>query len=251
MAFAGLFGAFLGLSLLKFGNPPIMEKWVSPPADPYEFLLFTPWPIAWAYRLLGLVALAGMWLVRRRRGAPWWLVTLPALWLVWQFVAGGRSVDPELTRATLKHFAACVLCFYLGFFCLDRLERLRALWPGLICAFMLVLIVGWEQHFGGLEESRRYFFTYVYPHLKEVPPGYIQKISSHRIFSTLFYPNALAGAILLLLPTTLVVVWRLRTWLTPAARGFLMAVISIATLACLFWSGSKGGWLLMLGLGLV
>src|SRR5207249_8218272 len=34
-------------------------------------------------------------------------------------------------------------------------------------------------------------------------------------------------------------------------RGILMAVISIATLACLFWSGSKGGWLLMLGLGLV
>ncbi len=36
--FAGLLGAFLGLSLLKFGNPVIMEKWVTPPSDLYEGL---------------------------------------------------------------------------------------------------------------------------------------------------------------------------------------------------------------------
>ena len=31
--FAGLFGAFLGLCLLKFGNPPITEKWVTAPDE--------------------------------------------------------------------------------------------------------------------------------------------------------------------------------------------------------------------------
>ena len=31
--FAGLFGGFLGLVLLKFGNPPIMEKWVTTPTN--------------------------------------------------------------------------------------------------------------------------------------------------------------------------------------------------------------------------
>jgi hypothetical protein len=47
--FAGLFGAFLGLTLAKFGNPPIMEKWVSAPTQFYEFVFGYPWPIAWAY----------------------------------------------------------------------------------------------------------------------------------------------------------------------------------------------------------
>ena len=105
----------LGLALLKFGNPPITEKWVTAPTNPWEFLLSYPWPIAWAYWLLVPVVVAG--LCGRRAGsrpAPRWLVALPLVWLVWQVIAGTRSVDAELTRLTLKHFAACVLCFYLG-----------------------------------------------------------------------------------------------------------------------------------------
>ena len=31
--FAGLFGAFLGLCLMKFGNPPVTEKWVVVPDE--------------------------------------------------------------------------------------------------------------------------------------------------------------------------------------------------------------------------
>src|SRR6266567_7028917 len=57
--FAALFGGFLGLSLVKFGNPPIMEKWVTSPAGFLELLLGTPWPIGWAYWLLGLVGVVG------------------------------------------------------------------------------------------------------------------------------------------------------------------------------------------------
>src|SRR6266853_5689681 len=58
--FAALFGGFLGLSLLKFGNPPIMEKWVTFPGGFLELLLGTPWPIGWAYWLLGLVSAVGV-----------------------------------------------------------------------------------------------------------------------------------------------------------------------------------------------
>src|SRR6266571_6105161 len=58
--FAALFGGFLGLSLLKFGNPPIMEKWVASPGGFLELLLGTPWPIGWAYWLLGLVSAVGV-----------------------------------------------------------------------------------------------------------------------------------------------------------------------------------------------
>jgi O-antigen ligase len=249
--FAGLFGAMLGLTLLKFGNPPITEKWVTAPANGWEFLLGYPWPIAWAYWLLVSVGALGIAVARWKPVVPVWLVGAPLPWLVWQFIAGARSVGPDLTALTLKHFTACVMCFYLGYFSLSRVRRVWLFWLGLLCGFVLVLVVGWEQQFGGLKESRYYFFTYVYPYMKDVAPEYLKKISSNRIFATLFYPNALAGALLLLLPVTLAALWQLRTLLTPAARGFLMAMAGAAGLGCLYWSGSKGGWLLMLLIGLV
>src|ERR1035441_2705454 len=91
--FAGLFGAFLGLCLLKFGNPPITEKWVTAPEGLWELLLGYPWPIAWAYGLLGLVAVVGLAAVRRKSPVPRWLVAMPLVWLVWQVLAGTHSVD--------------------------------------------------------------------------------------------------------------------------------------------------------------
>ena len=175
--FAGLFGAFLGLCLLKFGNPPITEKWVTAPTRVWELLLGYPWPIAWAYWLLALVGVVGLAVARRKSAAAWWLVALPLVWLVWQFLAGTQSVDPELTRPTLKHFAACVLCFYLGYFSLSRVQRVGPFWVGLICGLLVVLAVGWEQQFGGLKETRRYFFLYIYPHVE----GGIARVSEEDV----------------------------------------------------------------------
>jgi O-antigen ligase len=249
--FAGLFGAFLGLCLLKFGNPPITEKWITAPTNVWELLLGYPWPIAWAYWLLALVGVVAMAVPRRKSAVAWWLVAMPLVWLVWQILAGTQSVDPELTRPTLKHFVACGLCFYLGYFCLSGVKRISLFWAGLICGLLVVLAVGWEQQFGGLKETRRYFFLYIYPQLKEVSPDYLKKMSSNRIFSTLFYPNTLAGGLLLLLPATLAAIWQARQLMTVASRCFLFCLIGMAGLACLYWSGSKGGWLLMLLLGLI
>jgi O-antigen ligase len=249
--FAGLFGAFLGLSLLKFGNPFVTEKWVEAPEGYWQFLLGYPWPIAWAYWLLAVVGVVGVAVARRKLAAPWWLVALPVVWLVWQFVAGTQTIDPGLTRLTLKHFCACVACFYLGYFSLSRVQRIGPFWLALGCGFLLVLAVGWEQQFGGLKETRDYFFREVYPQMTVVPPEYLKRMSSSRIFSTLLYPNVLAGALLLLLPAILAALWQLRELLTPAARWFLISLVGTAGLACLYWSGSKGGWLLMLLLGLL
>jgi O-antigen ligase len=250
--FAGLLGAFLGLSLLKFGNPVIMEKWVTPPRDLYEFFLGYPWPIGWAYGLLFVVALSGLFCFRRvREGVPRWLIVLPIAWLVWEFLSGTQSLDSRLSHETVKHFVACVACFYLGFFSLRQTKNLIPFWLGLFFGFLVVLGVGLEQHFGGLAESKRYFFLYVYPNMSEPPPPeYLKKISSNRIFSTLFYPNALAGALLLLLPVTLASLSVTRRMTAPA-KAFLMTLIGLAAMACLYWSGSKGGFLLMLLLGMI
>lgn len=244
-------GALLGLTLLKFGNPPIMEKWVSPPSDLFELVLGSPWPISWAYLLLGLVTLIALATTRTRFHAPVWLLGLPVAWLIWQCLAALTTINPALTRPVLVHFAACVVCFYLAFSCSPGARSAAWVLPGLLCAFLIVIIIGWQQHFGGLEQTRRYFFLYLYPKLNEVPPEYLKKLSSTRIFSTLFYPNALAGAVLLLMPPVLQFVWQWRERFTAGARAFLVGAIALGGLGCLYWSGSKGGWLLMLLLSLL
>jgi O-antigen ligase len=256
--FGGVFGGFLGLTLLKFGNPPIMEKWELAPTEIWGFVFSTPWPIAWAYWLLGLVVILGLVIVVRlpSRGGPAgpsvkWLAAMPLVWLVWTGIAAIRTLDAQLTRATLAHFTGCVVCFYLGFLALSRVKRLGLFWSGLLCGFLLMLVVGWEQRFGGLDETRRYFRLYIYPQMTQIPPEYLKRMASNRIFSTLFYPNALAGALLLLLPAMLGFLGRARELLAADARWFLVCVTGSASLGCLYWSGSKGGWLLMLVAGLI
>ena len=227
-----------------------MEKYVLAPSNVWEFAFDFPWPIGWAYGLLGFVAVFGLLAARWKAVAPAWLVTVPLIWLLWQLLASTQTIAGELSSPTMKHFAACVVCFYLGLFSLSNAQRLRGFWLGISCGFVLALAVGWQQHFGGLEQTKQYFYAYIYPQLKEVSPEYLKKLSSTRIFSTLFYPNALAGLLLLVLPVVLAFIGLARQGLTLAARGFLLIMVTVGALGCLLWSGSKGGWLLMLLLGL-
>ena len=254
--FSGLFGAFVGLALLKFSTPPVisaspmMAELVAAPTSGYEWLL-GQWPPEIGYWLVGGLVLMGIAVARWRMNAPRWLIALPVAWLTWQCVATTQTVDAELTRATLKHFGACVVCFYLGLLCLNR-NKVAAffLWP-IATAFVVMLVVGFGQHFGGLEETRHYFFTYIYPTMKTVPPDYLKRIASDRISSTLFYPNTLAGAILLLLPPILAWICQAREQLTVGARALLGGLLAAGAMGCLYWSGSKGGWLLALLAGLI
>jgi O-antigen ligase len=251
LIFSILFGAFLGLSMLKFGNPAIMEKWVSTPSDIYEFILTSPWPMSWAYLLLGSCLLLAIPLLRWEIPLRRWFIVLPLAWCCWQLVAAVNTTDANLTGYTVRHLFSTILCFYLGFFVLSGVRQLGGFWLALITCFLLVLAAGWSQHFGGLEQTRRYFFLYIYPQMKDMPPEYLKKMASNRIFGTLFYPNTLAGVIILLLPPVLAVLWNLKRWLTAPARGFLVGCVSIGALACLYWSGSKGGWLVVLFLAIL
>jgi O-antigen ligase len=54
-----------------------------------------------------------------------------------------------------------------------------------------------------------------------------------------------------MLPPTLLVVWRISTRFTFPARSFLTATYAAGALGCLFWSGSKAGWLLAVLAGLI
>ena len=248
-----MFGALLGLALVKFGDTVILEKDVTWPHEPLQWLIYH-WPVVIGYWVLGMVTVAGLFTARWKIKVPRLLAILPLAWLIWEIVAGIQTVNAALTGATIVHFTSCVLCFYLGFFSLGRVQRLWPFWAGLFFGYTLALGSGLDQHFGGLEATREYTKMYVklyLPEGAEIPQALKDRMATDRIFSTLFYPNAFAGAILLLLPPTLGAIGQLRTQFTTPARRFLMVIAGSISLVCLYWTGSKAGWLITLILGLV
>lgn len=250
MLFATVAGLFFFVTLLKFGNPVILDYQVTPPQDFFEGL-YGAWPVKWGYIAFVPVLLFG--LVSIRPGnvflaakSPWLkcLLALPFCWLIWQFISATHTVDAILTTATLKHFTVCVVLFYLGFFAIGHMRNPWPIWLFMSLALLWIVRVGWEQHFGGLEQTRKFFYSD--PNWHNAPPEFLKKLASNRIYSTLFYPNTLAGAILLLLPITLGFVWQAAAKLRDRARWVIVVLIALPTLACLFWSGSKAGWLIAL-----
>lgn len=249
--FALAFGGFLGLALLKFPNPPVVDHLISAPANEWEWAL-SPWPARFAYPLLGLLALCGLALMRWPGNVSKLAACLPLAWLLWVGLSATQTIDAAITTVTLVHFALCVVCFYLGLLVVGRLKQAGWLFAGLVVAFLFVLASGLQQHFGGLEDTRKNFWLYTYPSLTEPPsPELLKRMKSERIFATLFYANSLAGALLLLTPFVLGVIADARERFTIGARWFMGVVVGIAAAGCLFWSGSKAGWLLALGMGVV
>ena len=158
--FAGLTGIFLAVSMLKFGNPVIFDQKIAAPTDILE-IIYQPWPTRWGYAFVALLAAVGLkvgkWNIRFDRRSAFGLL-LPIIWLTWQFVSATKSVDLEVTRSTVNHFTVCLTCFYLGWFCLAHVQNFRPVILGILFGLGLIILVGWQQHFGGLEETRRFFF---------------------------------------------------------------------------------------------
>ena len=248
--FCLLAGAFIGLSFLKFGNPVIFDGRVLVPrtfSDAIEMV----WPVSWGYLLLGLLVIFGLFVGRLKKDTPRWALVLPAAWLGWQFLSATQTVKASLTAATLPHFVACVGCFYLGWFSLAEGKRPWLFWLGALAGLIFVFRIGIAQHFGGLDATRRHFEMYVLPTLVDPPLDLLKKMQTQRIFSTLFYPNTLAGVIILTLPATLAALNRAMSSLRIGSRVAILSMIGAAGLACLYWSGSKSGWLIAVGLAAI
>jgi hypothetical protein len=96
------------------------------------------------------------------------------VWFVWQLISATQTVDSGLTRAVLKHFAACVICYFLGRFALSQAKDPTLFWIGILAGFVVVLGLGFNQHYGGLDEMRRFF--YQQPNWQQYPPEYLKKI---------------------------------------------------------------------------
>ncbi|HEX7862685.1 MAG TPA: O-antigen ligase family protein [Verrucomicrobiae bacterium] len=241
--FALAAGLWLALSFVKLGNPVIFDKMVGAPQNLAE-IIFVSWPVAWGYLMVaGVIALA-LTVFRFQWRKDHWPIALLGLWLFWQLLSSTRTVDRTLTNYTLPHFLVCALSLLLGWCALARVRLGAFFWTPILLGFLYSLFTGFDQHNGGLETMRKAF--YEQPDWQSFPPEYIKKLESNRIFGTFVYPNAFAGGILLLLPAALWQAWNLTERWHRIARGVLLGLLAYLGLACLYWTGSKGGWLIAL-----
>lgn len=270
--YALVFGLFLGLCIWKFGNPVILDHKISAP-ETFNEWLNTPWPLHWAYWILFPLVGLGTCLTLRSKinwPASHWLWLLPLVWLVWQFLSATQTVDVMLTNPTLWHFSGCVACYFLGALLLSRKKLLCWLLIGLMAAFAFCLVRAVNQHVFEFPAERltmmegeccgwtnfppevvvgmkRDGFIINTNGVDVVNPVIMTKFEKGRASGTLVYPNALAGIILLLWPVALALAFGAKN-LKPFIRWAVVTLTVFLGAAALFWSGSKLGWLVAIGL---
>jgi len=254
LAFAAVAGLFFFITILKFSYPVVIDSKIAAPHD-FTSAWNDLWPAHWSAWLFLPVALVGLFAIELNGTKLHWALFLPLIWLGWELVSATQTVSLALTKLTITHFVVCVSLFYLGFFAKKGMSNPWPIWAGMGLALCWALRIGMEQHFGSLEATRKM--------IKESPemlgvdpqmladPEYWKRIASNRIWGTFGgYPNGLAGGLLLLLPLTLVFLWRLTPKVRNSIRVLFVLILGGCGLACLYWSGSKAGWLVALLVGL-
>ena len=322
--YALAFGLVLGLSFWKFGNPVILDHKIIPPSTPSEFW-HESWPTHWANWIFLPLAIVGAlltfkqsfrWGERPRepargdtRPTTKWLWLLPLLWFGWQLISATRTVDADLTTATLWQFFGCVTCYFIGAlvigapstasgrwsssFSLPRNTLKQELQPdsntgaapgaprswnpfsflliGILAAFAFCLVRAVEQRLVEFPQTHQMLVEGERDGWTNVPsamlldmkreqvvistngvdvanPVVLKKFASGRVMGTLVYPNALAGAVLLLLPVALTLAFGAKQ-LRPVIRAVVIAMTCFLGGAGFFWTGSKLGWLIAMALG--
>ncbi len=280
--YALIFGLFLGLVLWKFGNPVILDHKILTPTSPSEFW-HQSWPTHWANWIFLPLAIVGALLAFKKsfrwgeparggaRPTAKWLWLLPLLWFGWQLISATQTVDADLTAATLWQFFGCVACYFIGAFVLSRRAAMRWLLVGVLAAFAFCLVRAVEQRLVEfpqthqmLVEGERDGWTNVPPAMlldmkreqvvintngvDVANPVVLKKFASGRVMGTLVYPNALAGAVLLLLPVALTLAFGAKQ-LRLVIRAVAIAMTCFLGGAGFFWTGSKLGWLIAMALG--
>jgi hypothetical protein len=268
------FGLFLGLAILKFGNPVILDQKITPPVSPSEFWTYA-WPTHWSNWILLPLALAGAALAfigKSRWPSACRLWALPLLWFGWQLLSATQTVDGNLTATTLWQYAGCVACYFLGALVLGRERVVYWLLAGVLAAFAFCLIKGINQRLVEFPQSRQLLmkgeragWTNIPPEMflqmkhdhviittngvDMANPAILAKFAKGRVNGTLVYPNAFAGLILLLLPVSLVLAFSRTKRLRPLIRAAVIALTVFLGVSAFFGTGSKLGWLIAMAIG--
>jgi O-Antigen ligase len=266
--YALAFGLFLGLAILKFGNPVILDSKINPPLLLSDFLN-DAWPTHWANWVLFPLVLAGCVFAFRKKlhwPATKWLWLLPLLWFGWQLFSATKTVDANLTATTLWQFFGCVACYFIGAFLFGSERALNWLLIGVLAAFTFCLVRAVDQRLFEFPQSHQLLIEGERANWTNLPPELflemkheniivttngadvanpviLAKFAKGRVNGTLVYPNALAGVILLLLPVSLALAFNSARRLRPSVRAAVIALTFFLGGAAFFWTGSKLGWL--------
>ncbi len=269
LLFPLLFGLFLGLTILKFGNPVILDAKISAPHD-FAEAWGEAWPPHWAFWFLIPLALVGLCLAitgQPRWPGSRWLWILPLGWFGWQLVSATQTVDGILTTLTLLQLGGCVACYFLGAWLLGEPRRFNWLLIGLLAAFVICLVRATEQKLFEFPQGRQMmidgeragwtnFAPEVFAQLKMdgmiittngvdvANPLLLAKFEKGRVHGTLVYPNALAGVVLLLWPVTFALALTGTRRFRTVTRFAAIVLTLFLGLGSLFWTGSKSGWLI-------
>ncbi|HUJ11561.1 MAG TPA: O-antigen ligase family protein [Verrucomicrobiae bacterium] len=227
------------LAPLKFGTPAMLQSQVPAPANPLEWLFYL-WPNELA---VILVFVGFVWLVldrERMLARVDFLFVLPLIFLLTQMLAAPTSICRQTTIDTLMLFTTCVLLFYVGAWYVRDGAATARIFGGLALATMLVCVLALEQHFGGLEESRKEALLYL--DASKMPKDFLLRMTSNRVFASFVYPNALAGFLVIAFAPTLVWVWvRARGW-DARVRWITLLFVAGVMVFCLVLTGSRGGF---------
>ena len=267
--FTLLFGLLLGLAILKFGNPVILDANVSAPGSFSEAWAET-WPPHWGFWFLIPVAFVGLCLAivgQPRWPGSRWLWILPLVWFGWQLVAAPQTVDGTLTALTLIHFGGGLACYFLGAWLLGAPGRFNWMLIGLLVAFVCCLVRATDQKLFEFPQGRQMllegeragwtnFSPEVFLEMKSAGmivttngadvanPLLLAKFEKGRVHGTMVYPNALAGVVLLLLPVLLALAITGTHRFRPLTRAAAITLTLFLGCGSLFWTGSKSGWLI-------
>lgn len=268
-----MLGCFLGLAILKFGNPVILDGRIVVPGSLGEALSLTnPWPTRWGNWVMVALAAGGVAVGfgGRNRGAlTRGLIGLPVAWFGWQLFSASQTVDAELTATTLRHFVAVLAAYFLGAWVVPVRRGVSLLLVGLLAALAICLVrsvnqrlVEFPQDRLTLTEGERTGWTNFPPSVVQqmkaeslilttngvdiANPIILAKLAKGRVHGTLVYPNALAGMLLLLGPVALVLAVRGTAALRPVTRWGAVGLTAFLVGAGFFWTGSKSAWLVAL-----
>lgn len=269
-----LWGGVLGLCILKFGNPVVLDRQIPAPAS-WSEAVADPWPVRWASWLLLLLLLPIIPRLLQEGRTQFlrlsrWLWIPPLLWFGWQVLSMAQTVDKPLSAAAVIQFAGVVGAYGTGVALITDRRRLTWAMALVVLAFCICLMRSVNQRFefpqmrAELVEGERTDWTNFPPTtvldlerqqlivstngVRRANPLILLKLERGRVYGTLVYPNALAAIVLLLLPLTWVLVSELTQSARPVTRWAALGLVSGLGVIALLWSGSKSGWLISLAL---
>ncbi|MCX8082445.1 MAG: O-antigen ligase family protein [bacterium] len=165
--------------------------------------------------------------------------------LLLYFTISSISTGISPIKGTGVGFNAQILAYWCIFFLVKEVfktvDEKKILLFTIIISGFLICIYGIDQYFFGLKQTKE--FIYSRPELlKTLPPTFLERIQSNRVFATFIYPNIFASFLLFLIP--------LSFFLSISRERIILRVIAMATLILSLWNifltGSSGGIYILL-----